>query len=47
MTITYDENNPQRLGYDINGLYNMEEMAAIVEAFKRCVSNWGYDVKMK
>lgn len=45
MFIKYDEDKEQILDYDFMGDYTLGEVAVIVATFKKCLNDWGYDVK--
>lgn len=45
--IEYDEEKETIEYYNIGGEHTLGEIAVIVAAFKRCLEDWGYEVKRK
>ena len=47
MFIKYDDEQEKILDYDFMNEYTLAEVAVIVATFKKCLKDWGYDVKRK
>lgn len=45
LTITYDPVTKEVKGHQFNGKYTLDELSTIVPTFRKCLEEWGYQVK--